>query len=180
MGLASALYWSSYGSFRSMKKMTAKLAKHAGRCTTRDDTNRCPFCEEEYDELDLEITTTKHKAKCRQAYEGITDGLRILGNMMTINPTLKAEMEEGDRFKWAWNGKKDFDLETLQTMNIQTGGKLSDEDLKEFLPAKKRTSLANKLKRDLGLSSTHKAVTGKGRRMLERFGFTHENYFPDE
>eukprot|EP00956_Cyclotella_meneghiniana_P010090 scaffold13935_cov71-Cyclotella_meneghiniana.AAC.2 len=65
-------------------------------------------------------------------------------------------------------------------MNIQTGGKLSDEDLKEFLPAKKRTSLGNKLKRDLGLSSTHKAVKGKSRRMLERFGFTHENYFPDE
>jgi len=82
--------------------------------------------------------------------------------------------------RWAWDGKKDFDLETLQTMNIQTGGKLSDEDLKEFLPAKKRTSLGNKLKRDLGLSSTHKAVKGKSRRMLERFGFTHENYFPDE
>eukprot|EP00956_Cyclotella_meneghiniana_P042803 scaffold249323_cov36-Cyclotella_meneghiniana.AAC.6 len=51
-------------------------------------------------------------------------------------------MEEGDKSKWAWGGSKDLDLETLQEMNIQSSSKLRDEDLEEFLPAKKRKSLS--------------------------------------
>ena len=89
-------------------------------------------------------------------------------------------MEEGDKSKWGWGGKTDLDLEKVQEMNIQTWSKLRDEDLEEFLSAKKRTNLSTNLKRHLGLSATCKAVKGKSRRKLESFGFTHLNYFKGE
>eukprot|EP00956_Cyclotella_meneghiniana_P042802 scaffold249323_cov36-Cyclotella_meneghiniana.AAC.5 len=60
-----------------IKGNAGDLAKHAGRCTMRasgDDKNRYPFCEEKYDELDLKISTTKHKAMYREKYNGISDG----------------------------------------------------------------------------------------------------------